>query len=203
MGLKEAKVNFIIDVAKELFLTRSISLVTIKDIANEAEVGEMTIYRYFGKKQNIVLAVVLKLQNEIANNYFKLENGVTGFEKISIFYNSYLDIFLSTPSYYQFIREFDSYMLENSDSSSLKGYEDELNKYKEVYISSYELGLKDKSIKKHENIEMFYYASTHSLLELCKKLSVNEGLLSQDQTIEKKLELKTLIDIFLNSLKNS
>ena len=51
MGLKELKNNFIIDVAASLFLERSISSVTIKDIAERAEVGEMTVYRHFQKKK--------------------------------------------------------------------------------------------------------------------------------------------------------
>lgn len=203
MGLKEVKLNFIIDVATELFLTRSISLVTIKDIATEAGVGEMTIYRYFEKKQNIVLAVVLRLQQNVTSKYFILGNGKTGYEQLSIFYHSYLDIFNDLPDYYRFIKQFDAYMLENSDISSLKGYEDAVNAFKDNYLSSYHLGLKDGSIKENIDIEMFYYATTHSLLELCKKLSEREGLLSQDQKIEKGLEIKTLIDIYLNSLKNS
>ena len=203
MGLKEAKVNFIIDVATDLFFKHSISLVTIKDIANEAGVGEMTIYRYFGKKQNIVLAVTMKLQDEIATNYFDLSKGNTGFDKLNIFYHSYLDVFINSPRHYQFIKEFDAYMFENSEPNQLEGYEDALGRFKDYYIEAYELGLKDKSVKEVENIEMFYYASTHSLLELCKKLSFGEGLLSQDIKIEKRLEIQTLIDIFINSLKNS
>ena len=203
MGLKEVKLNFIIDVATELFLTRSISLVTIKDIAIEAGVGEMTVYRYFEKKQNIVLAVVLRLQQNVTSKYFILGNGKTGYEQLSIFYHSYLDIFNDLPDYYRFIKQFDAYMLENSDTSSLSGYEDAINAFKDGFLSSYRLGLKDGSIKEVKDIEMFYYATTHSLLELCKKLSEREGLLSQDQKIEKGLEIKTLIDIYLNSLKNS
>ena len=203
MGLKEVKTNFIIDVAKELFLTRSLSLVTIKDIAEAAGVGEMTVYRYFGKKQNIVLAVVLKLQEEVAKKYFNLEEGKTGFDKISIFYNSYLNIFNESPKHFEFIREFDSYMLEEAGDSFLGEYENEVDKFKDAFIYSYNLGLQDGSIKELEDIEMFYFATTHSLLELCKKLSVKSGLLSQDNKIEKSKEISTLISIYLKSLQNS
>lgn len=203
MGLKEAKVNFIIDVAANLFLARSISLVTIKDIANEAGVGEMTVYRYFAKKTNIVLAVAMKLQNEIALKYFELSTGSSGYQKLSIFYNSYLRIFIDSPRHYQFINEFDAFMLENGDHELLAGYEDALDIYKKSYYEAYELGLKDGSIKENEDIETFYYATTHSLLELCKKLSLASDLLTQDKKIEKHKEIQTLIDIILKSLQNS
>ena len=47
MSLQELKSNFIVDVAEKLFFERSIFNVTIKDIAERAEVGEMTVYRHF------------------------------------------------------------------------------------------------------------------------------------------------------------
>ena len=73
MSLKDLKLNFIVDVATDLFITQGIEKVTIKDIAVKAGVGEATIYRYFGKKQAIVAQSVLKLQNIVATSYFKLD----------------------------------------------------------------------------------------------------------------------------------
>ena len=72
MSLKETKINFIVDIATDLFMCRSVNEVTIRDIAISAQVGEATIYRYFKKKENIVVACVLKLQNDINQKYFKL-----------------------------------------------------------------------------------------------------------------------------------
>lgn len=201
MTLQEVKENFIVDVATELFFERPVSSVTIKDIAEKAGVGEMTVYRYFGKKQNIVLAVAMKLQKEILS-YFDLSKGNSGFEKISIFYNSFLRIFEESNKHYGFIREFDSYMLEMNDGGSLSGYEASIDQFKDMFLAAYSLGLEDKSVKEIENIDMFYYASTHALLEVCKKLSYG-GILEQDKRIVKEQEIKTLIDIFLNRLQNS
>lgn len=202
MTIQDAKENFIIDVAKDLFLSRSISLVTIKDIAKEAGVGEMTIYRYFGKKRTIVILVAMKLQKEVAS-YYDLSKGNTGLEKLEIFYNSYLNIFNDSSYLYQFINEFDSYMIESNEGQSLSDYEESLIPFKKAYLDAYELGLNDKSIREIGNIDVFYYASTHALIELCKKLSHGEGLLEQDKRIEKQTEIKTLINIFLSYLKNS
>ena len=202
MTLQEVKENFIIDVATNLVFARSISSVTIKDIAEEAGVGEMTIYRYFKKKQNIVLAVAMKLQQQVAA-FFDLSKGSTGFEKLSIFYNSYLKIFMSSPMHYRFINEFDAYMLEFNDNQGLENYESSLDFFKTAYLDAYQLGLKDQTIRNIGNVELFYYTSTHSLLELCKKLSLNTELLNQDKRSVKYQEIETLINVFLTYLKNS
>lgn len=92
MGFKDLKTKYLVDVATKLFLKRGINDVTIKDIASEAEIGEATIYRHFAKKQNIVLASALTLKEKVFKGYFDLSKGKTGFEKVEIFYSSYLSI---------------------------------------------------------------------------------------------------------------
>lgn len=200
MSLKEAKLNFVVDIATSLFMRKSISDVTIKDIADKAGIGEATIYRYFKRKENIVLACIMKLQEEVNQKYFKLEEGKTGYEKLEIFYNSYLDVFKNSPDYFYFIREFDAYIAMHN-SPKLKEYEREINQYKSNYIAAYEMGLEDGSVMHIKNIEVFYYSTTHSLLELCKKLSIKQALLNQDKSLKKAAEIQCLIRIILKSLK--
>jgi len=47
---------------------------------------------------------------------------------------------------------------------------------------------------------MFYYSTTHALLELCKKLSIKGAVLSQDNVIEKRAQIQCLVDIILSAL---
>lgn len=200
MTLRDAKLRFIVDVSTNLFLQKSISDVTIKDIANEAGIGEATFYRYFSSKENIVLACAMRLQENINEKYFRLDSGKTGFEKLKIFYSSYLEVFKDNPSYFYFIREFDAFMY-TQNPSILKSYEKGIDQYHSDFIVAYELGVKDGSIKPIENIDVFYYSTTHSLMELCKKLSINKALLTQDKSLKKAAEIQCLINIILKSLE--
>ena len=202
MKLKDVKKNFLVDTAIKLFLSNSIEKVTIKDIAEEAGVGEMTIYRYFGKKTNIVAEAVMELQEVIYRDYFKVNQYNTGYEMLESFYQTFLSVFRERPDFFKFIREFDIYMM-NEDSAFLQDYQDELTKFKNIYVSSYEIGIKDGSVKEMKDLDTFYFTSTHALIELCKKLSYAKGLLPQDERIEKSKEIKCLIDVFLTQFKNS
>lgn len=201
MGLKEIKKTFVIDVATSLFLTRSINEVTIKDIADEAEIGEATIYRYFGKKETIILACVMKLQDEVTKKYFNLSLGHNGYEKLKIFYESFLNIFVNNPSYYHFIKEFDAFMCTGS-TVSLQEYEKSVDLYKVAFVQAYILGVEDGSVKNINDIDTFYFSTTHALLELCKKLSMKQALLEQDKSINKDKEVEVLVNIILKSLQN-
>lgn len=199
MSLKDAKQNFLVDIATDLFMCRSIQDVTIKDIAVSAQVGEATIYRYFGKKQTLVVQAAMKLQQAVNAESFKLNEGKNGFEKIKIFYLSYLQIFDSHPDFFKFINDFDAYMA-GEQGEEMDSYESVVGQYKTAYMKAYQEGLNDGSIKPQNNIEMFYYSTTHALLELCKKLSIKKAVLSQDNLVEKRTQIQCLVDIILSAL---
>ena len=199
MSLKDAKQNFLVDIATDLFMCRSIQDVTIKDIAVSAQVGEATIYRYFGNKQTLVVQAAMKLQQAVNAESFKLNERKNGFEKIKIFYLSYLQIFDSHPDFFKFINDFDAYMA-GEQGEEMDSYESVVGQYKTAYMKAYQEGLKDGSIKAQNNIEMFYYSTTHALLELCKKLSIKKAVLSQDNVVEKRAQIQCLVDIILSAL---
>ena len=199
MSLKDAKVNFLVDMATDLFMSRSIQEVTIRDIAISAQVGEATIYRYFGKKQELVVQAAMKLQGIVSSSYFKLDNKSNGYQKLEAFYLSYLNIFDNHRDFYKFLSEFDAYMsTENKDV--LNPYENAIDQYKSAFMKAYEQGLKDGSVRKQDNIDLFYFSTTHAVLELCKKLAL-KAVLNQDLAIEKLGEVRCLINILLNTLK--
>lgn len=202
MGMKDFKIDFILQTATSLFVTSGIADVTIKDIADAAEIGEATVYRYFGTKTNIVVASALKLSKETYEAFFDLTKGKTGYDKLEIFYNSYLNVFKKSPSHFYFIKEFDAYMCAHSEIS-LDEYEKSLDLFKNDFMNAYKLGLSDGSIKEVKQIEVLYYSTTHALLELCKKLSMKKGVLEQDKSLKKNLEIKCLINIILSSLQNA
>ena len=199
MSLKDAKVNFLVDMATDLFMSRSIQEVTIRDIAVSAQVGEATIYRYFGKKQELVVQAAMKLQGIVSKDYFRLDEKANGYQKLEAFYLSYLKIFDQHRDFYKFLSEFDSYMsVENKDV--LNPYENAIDQYKSAFMKAYQQGLNDGSLREQENIDLFYFSTTHSILELCKKLAL-KAVLNQDLVIEKLGEVRCLIDIVLSVLK--
>ena len=199
MTIKDAKTNFIVDEALALFMERSVNEVTVHDIAARAGVGEATIYRYFSTKHNLVCAAATKLENHILETYFDFSNPSSGLEKLALFYRSYLEIFSSHREFFKFINEFDAYMLSEGKTDSNE-YSSGLDKFKELCSNAYAQGLSDDSIAPVDDWETFYYATTHALLELCKKLSAAD-IVRQDFTANKEDEISTLTEIILFKLK--
>lgn len=199
MSLKEMKKNLIIEAALNLFLEKNISIVTIKDIANNVEVGEATIYRYFECKENIVLLCAELLEKKVYE-YFDLSKYDSGYKKIEGFYNNYLNIFNIHIEYYRFINEFDAFMIGKTNVD-LEEYASLIDKFKNVFMLAYKEGLADNTIKEIDDIDVLYYSTSKALLELCKKESIGVDIVRQDKIIDKNKLIQKLIDIILITFK--
>ena len=199
MTITDAKKNFIIGEALALLLERSIGEVTVHDIALRASVGEATIYRYFSTKLNLVCAAATQLEKQIFETYFGFNSEANGFVKLAMFYRTYLKIFSSHREFFKFINEFDAYML-GEGKTDIGDYASGLDMFKLLCRVAYEQGLSDGSIAPVDDFEIFYYATTHALLELCKKLSAPD-IVRQDFNANKEEEIAVLTEIILHKLK--
>lgn len=198
MSFKDLKRNYIVETARKLFLQNSISQVTIKDISSVSGIGEATVYRYFATKENLAIAVSLSIQNDILKIPHNLETN-TGLEQIEEFFNLFRNVFAENKKYFKFIAEFDTLYLNTIKNN--KEYSLSLDMFYDIFKKSYQKGLNDKTVKKVENLTLFYYTATHSLLELCKKLASTDSSLKQDKEVGKIDEIEYLISLFVSVLK--
>ncbi len=199
--LKDNTMNFIIKESTALFLKSSITNVTMSDIAKNVGIGEATLYRYFKKKQNIVLKVSVNLAKEVFEYYFDFDEKLTGARQMEAFYTVFPKVFRSNPDYFKFVNQLDAYLLMESDAG--KGeYEDRIGQFLEIYRKAYEKGLADGTVNEIEDVKLFYYSTTHSLLNLCKYLS-SPDVLEQDNSVDKARQIDVLVELILKAVKKS
>ena len=199
MTIKDAKLNFIIDVATGLLLERPIATVTVKDIADRAGIGEATVYRYFKQKQNLVCAVAEKLQQRVSGEYFAPVSG-SGYAKLEAFFGAYSKIFSEHREFYRFIGDFDAYLLSENVSAG-KAYSDGVDHFRDLFLAAYREGIADGSVRRLGSApELFYYAAAHAMLALCKDRSVEREIVRQDCATDKQQEIDEMNRIILFSL---
>ena len=73
--------------------------------------------------------------------------------------------------------------------------------FKEAYLSAYRDGLSDGSVAPLPDPALFYYATTHAVLSLSKKLAVEDKIVRQDAFTDRVDEIRTLSDAILTNLK--
>jgi len=197
MSVQQAKIDYITKVAADLFLRDGIAAVTIKDVSMAAGVGEATLFRYFSTKQNLAMRAAGLMADEIHATYFDLSRADTGLGKLEAFYGNFLRIYLERPAYYRFIFEFDATQEVKGET---KEYEDTLLPYMQDYLDAYRLGRFDGTVAEIADVSLFYLTTTHALMGLCKKLTMDQFVLSQDK--DGRREVETLIDLIIFRLKN-
>ncbi|MBP5294685.1 MAG: TetR/AcrR family transcriptional regulator [Lachnospiraceae bacterium] len=200
MSIKSIKYDYIAATALTLFLEMPIHKVTIKDVADRADIGEATIYRYFGQKTNLILAAAEKLLARIESDYYSYVQSQTGAGFIKAFYEMYATILDTHPDWFRFVDEFDAYLIHEHQSSSLD-YANSIDRYHSDFIRAYEQALSAGTVRPLENPHLFYYATTHALLELCKKLSLSPNIVPQDTRISGTDEIRELIRLTLDTLR--
>ena len=197
--ISPAKQDAIGQKAAQTFLAKGIEAATIREIAVSVGVGEATLYRHYKTKAQLAILAADYLQKEIFASYFQKPFEGSGFDGLKAFYDVFASVFQNHPEYFRFLDEFDIFV-SNSPEGSKASYESGISRFEDVFRKLYEMGRKDGTVEEIEDIETFYFASTHALLSLCKKLS-SGVVLSQDLRIDKSKELKVFIEMVLYRLE--
>lgn len=201
---KENRINAVIKKASELFIEKSIEEVRVVDIADSLNIGEASIYRYFGKKENLVYKVAIYLWNEVKTKYFDYQfiyKESSGLEQVKQFFNCFIDIYSNNQSFFIFINDFDNYIIDkNISMDDINEYEKELLTIKDIFDNIWNIGVNDKSIKANINKDEIYFTYTHALLSTCSKLS-KRAILHSDSLVSSIKQITLLIDVFIDYIK--
>ncbi len=197
--VKDAENQFIIRKAAEMFLASSIDKVTMSAIAKEVGVGEATLYRRYSTKQSLVLECAVYLCTDVYSRFRKPTEGKNGYEQMEQFYNTFLEIFECDPAFYAFLFQFDN-LLPELPKTELPPYESGIDAFRYLFHDGYTAGLADGSVCEVDE-NLFYFTTTHAILNLCKKLTCQGELISQDMAADKAGEVRCLIDIIMYRLR--
>ncbi len=197
--LQKTRLETITKEAKSLFLEKGIDGVTMADIASHISIGEASLYRYFGKKQTLVINSSILIWNEIYGMLDSNPLEKSGYENLKSFYGLFLHVFQKHPDFFRFLEEFDGKIVQTSMSNEeLKNYEQIILKFKIVFDQFFEMGIADGSIKSGLDKDTFYYTTGHAIIGLCKKLATQPHVLSYETTIVPLTQLECLIEMCLH-----
>ncbi len=153
--------NAIISAAIKLFLRDGIDKTTVAQIADEAMLSSMSVYRYFGTKQSIAVAVANHLLQEYLEEHRrrcaeKERPGETGHDAFARIVHAYVATYEAHPEYVDFLQDMGSYSMREGLS-----YDLDYMQYGSIHVENIDRparlaltrGLADGSIRKDINIE--------------------------------------------------
>jgi len=198
---KEKKRQYILSAARSMFMEEGIDTVSMKEIAQKCLYGVATLYRWFSAKKYIVVGVGVQIWSEKKDKFLEIEkanqerklNGYESFKNLMSYYES---LFVSDPSFFIFLEDFDDYVLkEKMSEEELAPYNDVLMEIQSIFLGCAKQGVADGSVRKDIDFTMTYYSFAKALIGLAQKLILENNIVASDKAVVASKEIHTLIEV--------
>lgn len=141
--------NTIIDAAEKIFFSKGVTIATMDEVADEAELSKGTLYLYFKNKQELYLAI-----NErglrVLEQKFKdaVDSQEIGIDKVVAIGHAYIEFYKQYPNYFNAMVYYESNELDFSEENECAlACEEQGQKTLQVVASAVQNGIDDGSIR--------------------------------------------------------
>ena len=205
-GIKNERIALAVDTAAQLYLNIGISNAKMTDIAEKAQIGVASLYRYFGTKQLFTVKVgayiwkttMMKLEPLYTSTEYHTK---TGYEQVAALLNIFHILLQEHRPFLRFLSEFDVFVIrEHLGIGQLTEYESCSMNMLPVVSAAMNKGVEDGTIRPDVNAKVFYDAITDSLLGMCEKFVWGNVPNNVDQ-VRNRQALSMTIDMFLSYIR--
>lgn len=152
----------IIHEAFNLFCQQGIDKVSVKQIAEKANVAEKSVYRYFGSKVALLVQTGSMLWREIITELISAiepdYGQMTGYQQIETLLDSFRNLYENHAQYVLFSYDYKLYLIRHSKMLTVDEYGEEILPIRNLYLNALQKGLDDHSISAQASVEDLYFA---------------------------------------------
>lgn len=198
---KNKRMKSIIEAAEKVFSKKGFEKATMQDIADEQNIGIATVFRYFPKKDKLIVAVAVNILERYLFIFESVAsiNG-TCLEKIERLFNHF--IFDIEPENFENTQLLEAF--ESSAATSLEelsNYQDYIEVRKRIadtLLLIVEEGMKDGSIRTDIETKDVLATVINTFGLFSRKLSLFERLPFLEDELEPSIQLDILKQIFMD-----
>lgn len=186
--------------AFELFVSGSIEALTMSQIAKASGFSDMTLYRYFPSKPDLVVAVAVWKWEQFQNEYLEQRHSAgaeeaTAAENFQFFLESFLQLYREHRDILRFNQFFNVYVeSERIETGTLSPYRNMIEGLKTRFHSTYQKAGQDGTLRTDVPEEKMFSATLHLMLAAVTRYAV--GLI-YDAGIDPEEELLELKDMLM------
>lgn len=175
--LRQQNIQNVIEKALDCFLERGIEKTSVSEIARQAGLTERSVFRYFSKKTDLVLAASYLYWNRVISLMEQQLPGQgeqrSGLEEVALLLTAYSELFLRDPKGIRFTLDAELVLDAAGKTCHIQ------NRPPEPFESSngpvaraIRKGLADGSISPEVDVKELYYNSYDAILGLMQRLSI-------------------------------
>ena len=196
------KREIVIETAFKLFAENKIEPVTMTVVADNCNMGVASIYRYFGTKKELVIAVAAKKWREYYSElqkYYKELNvdKMTAAQELEFYIDRYIDLYNENNDLLNFNANFGIYIgSEDTTKDEMRPYNSIIDKFVNRFHMLYKKAQDDKTIRTDISERSILYNIMYTMMSALSKYSTNL-IHSADQDRNYEKEICQLKDMYL------
>ena len=201
---KQQRRQKIIQIAKDLFLEQGVQTIQMQDVATAADIGIATLFRYFPKKEFLMIAATNVIIDEMATDVGRIvEQSVSAYEKVEQILEYYLgatqDPQLRLAKYFE---SFDLY--EKIAEESPKQYAEYLSvrrRLAQILLTVAEQGMRDRSLRIDIDLDLFIMTMVQNFSIFTYKSSLTKHDTNLSTLLSSDKQLAMMKDVFLRYIQ--
>ncbi|MFF2481118.1 TetR/AcrR family transcriptional regulator [Paenibacillus sp. NPDC058071] len=198
---KQNRTRHILETAETVFTVKGIEKTTMQDIANAANIGIATLFRYFPRKEKLIVAAATKRLEPMLSRFEEIaELEATCFEKLDRLFeafihdNNALDIKLMV--------DFENYASHSSEPlEDIQAYNALHRQISAQYSRIIQQGMEDGSIRSDLQVRETLTTIMNTFGLFSKSLVIQSNILLLESDLEFEKQLRVLKDILLGYVK--
>lgn len=201
---KQQRRENIIEIAKDLFLDQGIQTIQMQDIATAAGIGIATLFRYFPKKEYLVIAATNAITDKMATDVGEIvERAIPAYEKIEHILDYYINVTkdpkLRLAKFYESFDLYEKIAEESPDQYA--EYLSARSKLAGILLTVGEQGKQDGSLRSDVNLHVFMMTMVQnfSIFAYKSRLTKHDTYLSSLLSADEQLVM--MKDIFLRYIR--
>jgi len=194
----------IIKIAKDLFLEHGVQNIQMQDVATAANIGIATLFRYFPKKEYLMIAATNAITYEMATDIGQItEQTVTAYEKIEQILEYYMGI--TKDPQLRLAKYFESFDLyEKIAEESPEQYAEYLSarsKLAGILLTVGEQGKHDGSLRSDVDLDVFVMTMVQNFSIFTYKSSLTKHDTHLSTLLSSDKQLAMMKDVFLRYIQ--
>lgn len=201
---REHRKALVAQAAFDVFCQTGIEGTTMVMVAEAANVGVASVYRYYETKFDLALASALWVwETRIHPRVPQAANtALTGYERIKAILSVIITLMNDEPQVLRFLEYFDNFVVsQHIPADRLTDYNRSLENAKPVVMAAFEHGQCDGTIRSDRDGMAFYYVTARTLMSLAQKLILRGHVVASDEVIDAQTQVEFVIDMAMHYLE--
>lgn len=174
----EARRKELLEKGFELFSTKSIEAISMRNVAEAVGCGSVSAYRYFGSKPDFVVAVAAWKWEQFREKNIKRRpkvnfEGMTAAEIFEFYLDSFLVLYRNYKDLLRFNQFFNVYVQsEHMDAGTLQPYQEMITGIRDWFHGMYLKAEQDHTLRTDEPEEKMFSKTLHLMLAAVTRYAV-------------------------------